>query len=111
MPYRFHGRAEVNVRGLDSFAICDRCGLQYNHSKLSFQQEFAGAQLITYTVLVCDRCLDAPQEQKRVVKLPSDPVAVKNARPDADDGNNTNYLTTESLSPIAGETGNLFIID
>ena len=110
MSYRRHGHARVDSNDLDPFAICDRCGMLYNLSSLSFQKQYAGSQLITYRILVCQPCLDVPQEQLRTITLPADPVALRDTRPDSAN-NSTSYLTTETAIPIATENGNLFIID
>lgn len=77
-----HGRAIVNPSSLDASAICDRCGFRYNHSKLNWQYQWGGETLINLKLLVCDVCLDVPQEQFRTIILPADPVPVQDARPE-----------------------------
>lgn len=77
---RPHGRARVSTRNPQAFAICDRCGFLYNHIRLSWQFDYAGASLINKRILVCDTCNDVPQSQLRNIILPADPVPVQNAR-------------------------------
>lgn len=41
---------------------------------------WAGTRLFNTNLLVCDRCLDKPNEQIRTIILPPDPVAIQDAR-------------------------------
>ena len=77
---RPHGRAAVSSRNPKAFAICDRCGFLYNHSKLQWQFDYAGAGLINKRILVCSPCLDTPQNQLRTIVLPQDPTPIQNPR-------------------------------
>ena len=77
---RPHGRASVSSRNPKAFAICDRCGFLYNHSKLQWQFDYAGAGLINKRILVCTPCLDTPQNQLRAIVLPQDPTPIQNPR-------------------------------
>lgn len=76
------GRARASSQRPRAFAVCDRCGIWYNHHRLHWQFDWAGASLINKRVLVCPRCLDMPQEQLRAIILPADPVPVMNPRPE-----------------------------
>ena len=80
MPWRQHGRARVNPSAPEHFAVCDRCGLWYNGSDLQWQFQWAGPSLINLRLLVCDTCLDEPQEQLRSIIIPADPVPIINPR-------------------------------
>lgn len=82
MPYRPHGRATVNPDDLSAFAVCDRCGFWYNHRDLHWAYDYRGKNLQNLRILVCDRCLDTPQEQLRPIVLPPDPLPIINARPE-----------------------------
>lgn len=86
---RPHGRARVSARNPSAFAICDRCGTLRNHVSLTFQYEYAGAGLYNTQMLVCQRCLDVPQEQLRSIVIPADPVPIMNPRVQ-------NYVEAES---------------
>jgi hypothetical protein len=74
------GRARVSSTNPKAFGICDRCGFLYNHSDLQWQFDWAGASLINKKILVCDTCLDVPQEQLRAIILPADPEPIVNPR-------------------------------
>lgn len=74
------GRARVNANDPRAFAVCDRCGTWHNWINLSWQYEWSGTRLFNTNLLVCQRCLDVPNEQLRTIILPPDPVAIQNAR-------------------------------
>lgn len=74
--------AEVNPYDPKCWATCDRCGLIFNHYKLSWNFEWAGTRLVNQRVLVCQTCLDSPNRQLGTVLLPPDPMPVMNARPE-----------------------------
>lgn len=80
---RPHGKyAVVNPRNPEAFAVCDRCGFWRNRSALVWQTQWAGQQIFSTGVLVCeDRCFDTPNEQLRTIILPPDPPPIQNARP------------------------------
>ncbi len=78
---RQHGRARVNERSPRAFGICDRCGFQYNLDRLNWQYQWVGVKLQNQYRLVCQSCMDVPQEQLKQIVLPPDPVPVMNARP------------------------------
>ena len=77
---RPHGRASVSSRNPRAFGICDRCGFLYNHEQLQWQFDYAGAGLINKRILVCNPCLDTPQNQLRAIVLPADPTPIQNPR-------------------------------
>ena len=77
---RATGRASVSSRNPRAFGICDRCGFLYNHDRLQWQFDYAGAGLINKRILVCRPCLDTPQAQLRAIVLPADPVPIENPR-------------------------------
>lgn len=74
------GRARISSRNPRAAAQCDRCGLIYSHSDLSWQYQWAGASLINKRILVCDTCNDVPQQQLRAIVVPADPVPIQNPR-------------------------------
>jgi hypothetical protein len=76
-----HGFAVVDIDNLDCFAFCDRCSMLWNHSNLRWQYEWAGTRLTNLRLLVCPNCLDKPDWQKRTIRLPPDPVPIKDPRP------------------------------
>lgn len=80
----FHSpNCRVNPSAPEAAAICDRCGRQFNHIDLQSQFEYRGNDLMDLNILVCQSCLDDPQEQLRPRILPPDPEPVINARPPA----------------------------
>ena len=77
---RPHGRASVSSRNPKAFAICDRCGFLYNHNRLQWQFDYAGAGLVNKRLLVCNSCNDAAQPQLRAIIISADPVPIQNPR-------------------------------
>ena len=86
---RPHGRARVRAGSPQAFAICDRCGFQYNHVDLRWQYEWTGPSLYNKRLLVCEKCTDTPNEQLRTILLPPDPTPIINPRPE-------NYTVAEA---------------
>lgn len=80
MPWRPHGRAEVDPNNPRAFSTCDRCGFNYNRQKLQYQMQWGGAVLVNTGLLVCDMCLDQPSEFLRAIILPPDPMPVYQPR-------------------------------
>lgn len=80
MAWRPHGRAKVSATNPRAFAICDRCGILYNHNFLRFQWDWRGNQIVNTNILVCQICYDVPYEGRRPLKLPPDPMPILNPR-------------------------------
>lgn len=102
MGFSRSGHARVSATDPRAFAICDRCGMCYNHYALSRQFQWGGASLFDEGYLVCRRCLDVPQDQFRSIILPPDPRPIINPRPD--------YYQTPPFypgSPVPPTPGNL----
>lgn len=74
------GRARTSSRNPQAFAVCDRCGMWYNHVNLRWQYDWRGASLQNLRVLVCNPCYDEPQTQLRAIVVPADPVPIVNPR-------------------------------
>jgi len=81
MAWRPHGKARVSARNPQAWAVCDRCYDLRNLVDLQWQFEWAGNKLVNQRILVCDRCLDIPQQQLMSRVLSADPIPVKNPRP------------------------------
>jgi len=105
MAWRFHGRAGTSTTNPDSYAICDRCGLQYNHSRLSWQYDWVGERLTNLRILVCDTCYDTPQPQKRPVIVGPDPLPILNPRPEYYAIDEANFLVTDSGGYLVTDAG------
>ena len=86
---RPHGRARVSSRNPQAFGICQRCGFLYNRVSLRDQFIWAGATMVNTFILVCRTCYDVPNEQRRAIVVPADPVPVY--RPSVQD-----YVAAES---------------
>lgn len=108
------GHATVSVSSPRAFGICDRCGFRYNHDQLAWQFQWQGPRLQNIRILVCQSCMDTPQEQLRTIVLPPDPVPIFNARPEADVsdinplsgvGVSANFFTPQYGSMIGNLTG------
>lgn len=74
------GRARTSPSNPQAHAICDRCGFRYNHVDLQWQMDWRGSSLQNIRLLVCNTCLDTPQNQLRAVTLPADPMPISNPR-------------------------------
>jgi len=74
------GRTRIDARSPSASGQCDRCGFLYNHSHLRWQLDYSGAGLVNFRILVCEKCYDIPQQQKKVIVIPPDPMPVLNAR-------------------------------
>lgn len=99
------GVARANPRDPRAFAICDRCGFGFNHYRLSFQFEWAGAGIRNTMMLVCPRCKDKMQQQLRAIVLPADPVPIINPRPPDFAAAEVNIRITGGASATYGDTG------
>jgi len=89
------GRARISAKSPQAAGVCDRCGGVYNHVDLSWQFDWAGAALVNKRILVCDPCLDTPQQQLRSIVLPADPPVIMNARPEYYIQAETDYRMTQ----------------
>jgi hypothetical protein len=96
------GRARVSAKRPLALAVCYRCGFWRNRIDLHFQYEWRGTSLTNIYILVCDDCLDIPQEQLRAIVLPADPAPIY--WPSVEDfaGDETNYRAT---IPVPGTRG------
>ena len=107
------GRARTSAKDPRAFAVCDRCGMWYNHHRLQWQYDWAGASLINKRILVCNTCYDQPQNQLRAIVVPADPTPIINPRtePYAYDSSNTRqvsgYNTTNAATGIPVQGGDI----
>jgi len=74
------GHARIDPQRPSAFAICDRCGFQYNHCDLVWDTQYMGRFIKRTGFLVCEACNDRPNPTLRPVVLPPDPVPVLNPR-------------------------------
>lgn len=98
------GRAYTSMSDPRAFAVCDRCGIWYNHYKLTWQYDWAGQSLVNKRILVCPTCLDRPQQQLRAIVLPADPVPIIQPRPELSQAGADVRLTGYqfAVDPISG---------
>ena len=99
------GRARTSSSSPQAFAVCDRCGMWYNHSALQWQFDWRGPTLQNIRILVCRRCLDTPQEQLRAITLPADPVPIVQPRTEGFTSDETDYRVTAAAPIIDPKTG------
>lgn len=99
------GRARTSPSNPQAHAICDRCGGRFNHVDLSFQYDWAGANLIRKNLLVCRPCMDRPQSQLRAIVLPADPPPIMNPRPENYANLSTDFRVTSGLNTVNFKTG------
>lgn len=79
---RVHSRTKIDPNNPRANGVCDRCGFWYNHDQLKWQYEYRGINLHNIRLLVCDICLDKPNEGLRPLFLPPDPEPILDARPE-----------------------------
>lgn len=99
------GKARTSRISPQAHAICDRCGGRYNHVDLAWQYDWAGASIINKRILVCNRCMDNPQQQLRAIVLPADPVPILNPRPEQFERAETDYRLTSLPATMNLKTG------
>lgn len=97
------GRARISSSNPQAFAVCDRCGIWYNRVDLQWQYQWRGPVLQNIRILVCNLCLDTPQEQLRSIILPQDPTPIVQPRVEIYAADETNYRVT-SQPPIIDPT-------
>lgn len=61
--------------------MCDRCGGVFSLGDLQYQYEWAGQKLINKRLRVCQKCMDVPSNAFRTIRIPPDPVPVRDPRP------------------------------
>jgi hypothetical protein len=100
------GRAQTSTRNPRAFGVCDRCGIWHNHDRLQWQYQWGGASLYNKRILVCDICLDVPQQQLRAIIVPADPTPIMNPRtePYAYDETNTRITQGNTVNTQTGIT-------
>lgn len=95
MSWRPHPRrTTLDINDPDPWATSDRSGFIGDHSKMMFQMQYAGSQLINTGLLVHPDEYDIPNEQFRTLVLPPDPDVLFNARPEPLVIDQTDWLTT-----------------
>lgn len=125
-----HGKARTDPRNPRATGVCDFGGEWCNLADLHKQMEWYGTSLKWTGWLVCAEHLDQPQPQLRPIRLPPDPVPVKNPRPESFVIDNTLqgftqyvmwaggqplnfavYLETGTGQPIVTNTGEKILIE
>ena len=99
------GRARTSSSSPQAHAICDRCGFRYNHVDLQWQYDWRGAALQNVRILVCNSCLDVPQDQLRAIVVPADPTPIMQARVQDFQQAETDYQTVTTPPIIDPTTG------
>lgn len=99
------GRARTSATSPQAHAVCDRCGFRYNFVDLQWQYDWRGAALQNLRILVCNDCLDTPQEQLRAIVVPADPTPIVNARVEDFTVSETDYITTSAPTVYNYPTG------
>jgi len=110
MPWHQNGRARISARSPVAKGICDRCQFMFTLSDLVWQYQWQGTTLQNKRLLVCNHCLDTPQENLRVIVLPPDPVPVFNPRPERYSEMIPSFITTEDGEfALTAEDGTVLI--
>lgn len=77
------GQAVTDPNSPRAQGVCDECGTHYNLRSLRKEVQFMGTAVKWTGRLVCTpRCWTKPQPQLMPIRLPADPVPVKNPRPE-----------------------------
>lgn len=77
------------------WSTCDRCGFNWNLSRLQWQYDFLGGSSPQRTgYLHCPRCLDSLRWQNKLLIIPPDPPPIYNTRPEPYAVDETNWLTS-----------------
>lgn len=102
------GHARTSISNPDPFAVCDICGNWWNHSRLNWQYQWAGNDVVNLRLLACPDCLDTPNEQLRSLVLPPDPIPTKDPRlePFQYDANAGNIAGQGTNNPSGGSPFN-----
>lgn len=100
MPWRYHGRAEVDPQRPEAWGVCDRCGIWYGLNDLNWQYQFAGVGLVNLNLLVCRPCMDIPQPQLTALIIPPDPEPIMDARPE--------YYSVDEHGPVQNLEAEIF---
>ena len=106
------GHARLDPSSPRAFAICDKCGFQYNHCDLKWEIQWTGTQINKTGFLVCPTCWDVPNPQLQARVLPADPIPILNPRkepaaPPAEDVSQT-VLTVATLPAAASVDDNSY---
>jgi len=99
------GRAKTSPSNPQAFGVCDRCGIWYNFANLQWQYDWRGAALQNLRILVCNTCLDTPQEQLRAIVVPADPTPIVNARIENFTSDETDYRSLSAQTVYDPTTG------
>lgn len=103
MSFRPHGYASIDARSPRALGVCDRCGRLVNHDTMRDQLRYRGPKLQSLGLLLCESCVDIPNEQERTVVLPMDPVPINFARPE-------NYVIADNPASYLGyDPANAFL--
>lgn len=107
-----YGRAEApEPNNPQTTAVCDRCGILYDLTALSWQLRYAGPGLINSRLLVCRICVDIPAPFVVPQRLPQDPEPLFNARPEPYSIDETDFRITEEEDQRITEDGSDRVID
>jgi hypothetical protein len=109
----------------EAAGVCDRGGEVRKLSALRREMIYAGNRLVWNGMLCCERHIDPPHPQDRLLVLKPDPVPVKNPRPlrrmlpkggFITDGIATaeqteSYVTDDVGAPLSDDTADTVLID
>lgn len=105
MAWHRQGRAQISATRPRALGVCDRCAFTFNLIDLQWQHQWQGMQLQNLGILVCDECLDQPNEQLRAIILPPDPLPVMNPRPEPYSSEVPTYRVTQNDDRRVTESG------
>ncbi|HEY6861668.1 MAG TPA: hypothetical protein VI358_18025 [Pseudolabrys sp.] len=106
-----YGRADVDPKDPKPFGTCDRCGIQYNLEHLMPQYQISGATVTQSGLLVCRFCRDSLAWFVVPQILPSDPVGLANARPEAYAIDEDDFRVTQDDDQRITEIGDDRVVD
>jgi hypothetical protein len=95
----------------EAAARCDRGGELRKHHELRREMFWAGGRLVWNGFLCCERHIDKPNPQERLVILPIDPVPVKNPRPELAMTSIPTVIDDGVPTPGAVQAGQVLTVD
>lgn len=99
------GRARTDPNNPRAQAVCDRCGIWWNHNRLRWQYDIRGPKLSNIRLLVCPDCYDEPAWNTRAIVLPADPVPIMQPRVEPFLQDETDYHSITAPPTTDPETG------
>ena len=103
-------KAAVDPDYPSAWGTCDRCRVRYALRELRYQKAWAGSQLTTLKLRVCEKCLDIPAPFLKTQIIGRDPEPLAVIRPEFTDAAHS-YRVTEARDRRTTEADDPRILD